>query len=168
MIKFKILKIILILVLIYFAQAYLRYPYTPNLLDNVNLLIHEAGHLLTSPFGMLISVFGGTILQLLMPLLFVGYFLFKRQWYSSSITGFWLGQNLVNVSEYIKDAIYTKLPLFGGENVIHDWNYIFGHYNMFSQAMQIGQNVQAVAMAVFAISAIGGIVAALDIKLIKK
>ena len=47
-------------------------------LDYVNLAFHEAGHLLFSPFGSTLGYLGGTILQLLVPMGLVAYFLYRR------------------------------------------------------------------------------------------
>ena len=42
---------------------------TPTLLDNLHLVTHEAGHLLFRWFGETAELWGGTILQLLVPAL---------------------------------------------------------------------------------------------------
>ncbi|MGB6120700.1 MAG: hypothetical protein WBG80_02235, partial [Bacteroidota bacterium] len=36
---------------------------------------------------------------------------------------FWVGQSLVNVSVYIKDAPYKQLKLIA-KGLIHDWNWL--------------------------------------------
>src|SRR2546422_2587738 len=43
-------------------------------LDSLDLAIHEFGHPLFGLFGEFIGVLGGTLMQLLMPAIFVGYF----------------------------------------------------------------------------------------------
>jgi hypothetical protein len=42
----------------------------------------------------------------------------------------WVGQSIMNVSIYIKDAIVMSLPLLGGDSVIHDWNYLLSTLGM--------------------------------------
>lgn len=96
-----------------------------NLIDNVDLIIHEAGHTLFSFFGESIHILGGSLFQILVPIVFVIYFaIWRRELYSASILLFWVGQNILNVAVYMGDAIQQKLPLLGGDSVIHDWNYI--------------------------------------------
>jgi hypothetical protein len=43
---------------------------------------------------------------------------------------FWVGQNLINISVYARDSIAMQLPLLGGGNVIHDWNYLLSTLNI--------------------------------------
>lgn len=97
--------------------------------DNVNLLMHEAGHWIFSPFGYFMSVFGGSLNQVLMPLIFVLYFWFwQKSKYSASLLLFWVGQSLANISVYAGDAVKMQLPLLGGgngwETGMHDWNWL--------------------------------------------
>ena len=53
-------------------------PYQWHLIDGVNLVIHEAGHLIFSPLGEFMMIAGGSLFQVIMPAIFVGYF-----WYNS-------------------------------------------------------------------------------------
>ncbi|MFN2493443.1 MAG: hypothetical protein ABR501_11240 [Pyrinomonadaceae bacterium] len=48
-------------------------PYQWHLIDGVNLLIHEAGHLFFRPLGEFMMIAGGSLFQVIMPALFVGY-----------------------------------------------------------------------------------------------
>ena len=41
-------------------------------LDSLNLVFHEAGHPLFSPFGETLHILGGTLMQLLVPALVAG------------------------------------------------------------------------------------------------
>lgn len=96
-------------------------PWVP-FLDDANLLIHESGHVFFSGAGELFSALGGTITQLFIPLFVVIYFAFRRELFETSFGTYWLGQNLVNVSVYVKDARTTLLPLINDGT--HDWNKI--------------------------------------------
>ena len=99
----------------------------------VNLPIHEAGHLIFSPLGWFMGVLGGTLLQILLPLLFVMTFLIKyRNEFGSAVTLWWLAQNFMDISPYIDDARAQRLLLLGGVTGrdapgYHDWNNILGH-----------------------------------------
>lgn len=46
-------------------------PRRRRLIDGVNLVIHEAGHAVLSPFGELPTVAGGSLLQVIVPAVFV-------------------------------------------------------------------------------------------------
>lgn len=101
---------------------------TPNFIDSiinsVNLAIHEAGHACFFFFGNFIYVLGGSLLQVLIPIIFAGYFFIKSENFSGSLLLFWVGQNLINVSVYAGDAVVMQLPLLGGDNSGHDWHYL--------------------------------------------
>ena len=99
-------------------------------LDGVDLIFHEAGHVVFGIFGGFIGILGGTLGQLIVPSGMSIYFALKREFYSASIGLFWLGQSLFNVSVYMKDARTMELPLIGGEDVIHDWNYILSNLGL--------------------------------------
>lgn len=107
-----------------------------QVLDDGNLLIHEAGHLVFSPFGEFVSLLGGTILQLLTPILFLIYFLLKTDYLGISFSIFWVGENLINVSYYISDAQVQVLPLVGGG--IHDWNNILSDLGILQYTNTLG------------------------------
>lgn len=95
-----------------------------GVLDYVNLLIHEAGHLVFLPFGRTMHFWGGTLLQCIFPALCFFSFWKTKQPAGAAFSGIWFGQNLLNVARYMADAEEMALPLLGGG--IHDWNTIFG------------------------------------------
>ena len=92
-----------------------------DLLDDVNLAIHEAGHLVFGFFGDWLQFAGGSLFQVLVPLVFAGYFTARRQRFSASVVLGWAGASLLNVARYVADARAQELPLLGGDNAIHDW-----------------------------------------------
>lgn len=120
------------LIALYFFNASLHHIDTWHLIDGANLAIHEGGHALFAPFGEFISILGGSFLQVLAPCIFAYYFLRRQEFFSGSIMMFWLGESIINVSVYMGDAIDMNLPLVGGENVIHDWNYLLSTLGVLS------------------------------------
>jgi len=101
-------------------------------LDFVNLAFHEAGHLLFRPFGMTIHYLGGTLGQLLVPALLVGYFLVKEEKpFAAALCLWWFGQNFINISIYMADARDLALPLVGGGD--HDWNELFFRFGLLAE-----------------------------------
>lgn len=95
-----------------------------TLLDIVNLLIHEGGHGIFKLFGKFIHALGGTLMQIIIPGMFVIFYWIKRNKTGTQIFLVWLGQNFLNISVYASDAQAQILPLLGGSKVFHDWNYI--------------------------------------------
>ncbi len=130
-----------------------------SFLDRVDLIPHEAGHLLFGFLGEFIGVLGGTIGQLLVPVGITIYFISQRQYFSSSVTVFWIGQNMFNISVYIKDASVMELPLvnIGGGEGIHDWNYILLKLNVLAYDQRIGQVVYALGVLLIVVSVIAGL-----------
>ncbi len=99
-------------------------PFVLWILDTINLFIHEAGHLFLRPFGMFIHIIGGSFFQCFIPLALL--IVTWRQNISQIVyPGFWLGENLVNVSVYIADAPFRKLKLIA-KGLIHDWGWLLG------------------------------------------
>jgi len=119
--------VLAILFTLYFVWIALD-PMQGSFLDNVDLPIHEFGHLLFRPFGQFLMVAGGSLFQVIMPAIFVGYFIWQRSFYSAAIVLFWVGQSILNVWVYAADAIVMKLVLTSGftgsEGSFHDWNYL--------------------------------------------
>lgn len=108
------------------------------LLHNVNLIFHEAGHVIFGFFGDFIQFLGGTLGQLLIPLICLFAFLFRNDIYAAAIMLWWFGENLIDVSIYIADARTRALPLIGGE---HDWYYLLAVMNVLEKDTAIGSVV---------------------------
>ncbi|MFN8574660.1 MAG: hypothetical protein U0132_21585 [Gemmatimonadaceae bacterium] len=121
-----------------------------DILDDVDLAVHEAGHLVFAPLGDHMSFLGGSLLQVLVPLAFVLYFWRSRQAFAGGITLAWVGVNLVNVSRYIGDARAQDLPLLGGENAIHDWWYLLTEWDLLPRDHDIARAVHLLGACAFA------------------
>ena len=103
-------------------------PMQGSFLDIVDLPIHETGHLLFRPFGQFMMVAGGSLFQVIIPAIFVAYFVWQRSFYSAAVVLLWVGQSLINVYIYAADAVVIRLVLTSGltgsEGSFHDWNYL--------------------------------------------
>ncbi|MBN2367004.1 MAG: hypothetical protein JXL67_12615 [Calditrichaeota bacterium] len=106
------------------------------LIDNANLIIHEAGHFFFSFFGTFIYAAGGTLMQIIFPLIIAFYFLLNGYRTGVQIFIFWLGQNFINISVYAADAQVQRLQLLG--NGKHDWNYMLNKINLLAHAETVG------------------------------
>lgn len=132
----------------WFAIPYFTQTQPWTMLDYANLPFHEAGHYILMPFfGRFIVQLGGTLGQLFVPLAFAIYFGWRRDWFPMWLTLFWLGQNLVNVSIYMRDAKLMLLPLFGGgeDGEGHDWNYLFGQMKLLHESGVIADRTRVLA-----------------------
>jgi hypothetical protein len=94
----------------------------------VNLVFHEAGHIILSPFGRFMTILGGSLMQVLIPLICAGTFLWQQEDpYGASVCVWWAGESLLDVAPYINDARSLDLMLLGGPaNAVegHDWEAI--------------------------------------------
>ncbi len=134
-------------------------------LDRVNLVAHEAGHLLFSYLGQFIMVLGGTIGQLFVPAAFTVYFFLRKELYSSAVTLFWTGQNFFGISVYAKDARAMALPLVsvgGGDDTIHDWHYILSKFGLLRWDQVIGNVIYLWGIVVIIISILWGFYNSID------
>jgi hypothetical protein len=123
-------------------------PMEGSFLDLVDLPIHETGHLLFRPFGEFMMVAGGSILQVVFPAVFVGYFVWHFKYYSAAITLFWVGQSIINVYIYAADAQVMQIVLLGGltgsEGSFHDWNFMLDRLGLLESTKMISGLIRAV------------------------
>ena len=117
-----------------------RTPSLLSLMDGVFVPVHEGGHLLFRFFGEFVMVAGGTILQLLVPILLACFFIFHRQAQGVAFCLFFMFEQFLPIATYMADARAQELPLLsigGGEDVIHDWNYMFEKLGLLEHDIQI-------------------------------
>ncbi len=111
--------------------------------------IHELGHLLAIWMPPLAMFMAGSILQIEAPLGLAVYFAFLRKDpVAAAVTLAWAGTSAHDVSGYIADAPYQRLPLvFPGSQ--HDWAYILGPrgFDSIDAAATVALTVRAVGAA---------------------
>lgn len=121
-------KLIFAVLLFLYFLSIVYNPMAGSFLDLVDLPIHETGHLLFTPFGQFLMVAGGSLFQVVLPAVFVGYFWWHEKPYSAAIVLLWVGQSILNVWVYASDAVVMQLVLTSGftgsEGSFHDWNYM--------------------------------------------
>ena len=123
-----------------------------GLLDNIDLVIHEAGHFFFSFFGKFIYTLGGTLMQIILPSI-ITLFFFRNNYRTGVQFGLlWLGQNFINISIYAADARARKLPLLGGNKVYHDWHYILGELGILEYDQIVGYTFVGIAIIIFAVA----------------
>jgi hypothetical protein len=97
-------------------------------IDLANLVVHEGGHLLFGWLGPTLGLWGGTVLQWLVPLLLTAYFFTQRQTTAFAFCTFFFFENWLYTATYMADARAMLLPLVtAGDSdfVEHDWHTIF-------------------------------------------
>jgi hypothetical protein len=103
--------------------------FNQSLMHLINLPFHEAGHIIFTPFGRLIQVFGGTLGQWLIPFIVICSFLLRNNPFAASVGLWWLGQSFMDIAPYMDDARAGQLMLLGGVTGsevedYHDWEVI--------------------------------------------
>ncbi|MFN3202701.1 MAG: hypothetical protein ACE366_30195 [Bradymonadia bacterium] len=113
-------------------------------LDYVNLALHEGGHMFFRWAGQTMHLLGGTLGQLLFPILFAIYFFRRSAWFSVVAMIWWWFQSSINVARYMADALPQRLPLVGGE--IHDWATLMSQWGLLFEADDIAQWIRVIGM----------------------
>jgi hypothetical protein len=122
------------------------------ILDYANLPVHEAGHLLFGVFGPTLGLWGGTLMQLLMPLAFLAYFVRRGETTGASFAAFWFGENCLYSATYIADARTMLLPLVGGGE--HDWNLILSRLHLLGSEAGIAGAVRFLGWVIMVLAVV--------------
>lgn len=147
-----------------FTIYFLWIAYAPlqgSFLDLVDLPIHETGHLIFRIFGEFMGIAGGSLFQVILPAAFVGYFVWRMQYYSAAIVLFWVGQSILNVWVYASDAVVMQLVLTSGftgsEGSFHDWNYLLTRSGLIGSTKTVASLIRAVGTIVIVVAAASSI-----------
>src|SRR5690606_11945356 len=113
-----------------------------SFMHTILLVIHEAGHTFLMPFGEFMAILGGSLFQLLLPLICAGTVLWSnRDSFGAGLGVWWVGVSLLDLSPYIYDARQPQLIMLGGhtgEDGPHDWIYLLETFNAVPQAHAYG------------------------------
>ncbi|MGI9102941.1 MAG: hypothetical protein ACR2IF_10920 [Terriglobales bacterium] len=135
------------LFLLYAARSASQYLF----IDNANLVVHEAGHLLVGWTGnQTLTIWGGSLLQWAVPLLLAAWFFGQRQIAGYALCLFLFFENLLYSATYMADARAMVLPLVtvgDADNAGHDWNYIFSTLGLLDYDSRIAAFVRLVGWA---------------------
>ncbi len=129
----------------------------------IHLPFHEAGHLIFN-WGEFMNAFGGTLMQCLVPIVIMVYFIRQKDNFSASFGLWWLGQSLLDIAPYIYDAHDQKLILLGGGTGrdmpgSHDWHYLLSAINRLDSYAQLASSTVRMGKLILCLSFIwGGIV----------
>jgi hypothetical protein len=172
---FRWVRIALTLVLIPLSWTAFHNEYgAVPFLDGIDLAIHEFGHMLFMPFGIAflgrtMVILGGSLTQVMFPLIFVFYFLrdhenSKRDVHAAMLCLWWASMNLLSVAMYCADAGPMKLMLVSGgtgqEVEGHDWNNLLRIWGVLHHYAGVARGMRAVAWLLCVASIVIGLTAA--------
>ena len=109
----------------------------PTVLHLTVILVHEAGHVLFALFGEVLRVAGGTLGQLLIPLVCVVALHRHGDNFGAALAAAWASLSLVDASIYAYDAFDPVLPLIGGgtgADSAHDFVFLFDRFGQLRHA----------------------------------
>lgn len=113
--------------------------------------VHEFGHLCFGIFGSeWLAVAGGSIMQLLVPVLVAVLFWRQRERLGVAVCGGWLAISLGRMAWYMADARVLELDLtsFSPDASGHDWNYLFKSVGLIAHDTEIAGLVRMVGWLV--------------------
>lgn len=120
------------------------------------LIFHEAGHVIFRLFGEFLTVLGGTLAQLLMPVvLMVALLRQNHDTLGASLALWLLGISLLDVAPYVYDARAPQLILLNGatgEEGGHDWIYLLQTLGLLHHAHPLGGLVYMLGILTLLIS----------------
>jgi hypothetical protein len=115
----------------------------------IDLVFHEAGHVIFGLFGRFPGILGGSLNQVLIPAVCTGYFLWHRQPAAAAVTLFWVGESVTDVAIYVADGRDMALPLLA-DGLIHDWNWILSELSLRNHAVALGRVVFGLGLSTLA------------------
>jgi len=156
-------RLIVFFIIFIWGLKFITSPIESNYAGNcflhlVNLPFHEAGHVIFSFSGEFITKLGGTLGQLLMPLICLTALLVKtRDPFGASVCLWWLGENFMDIAPYIQDARALKMPLLGGvtgrETVdYHDWEFILKKLGLLQWDHSLAKAAQSIGIILMLVS----------------
>ncbi|MCD6587827.1 MAG: zinc ribbon domain-containing protein [Candidatus Fermentibacteraceae bacterium] len=130
-----------------------------SFMHSVNLPFHETGHIVFMFFGSVMHSLGGSLGQVIMPLICMLVLLAKtRDTFGASVALWWMGESILDTAPYINDARIMQLQLLGGNTGasapygFHDWNFILTELGLLKHSHLIAVMVDTSGKAVMAIS----------------
>ena len=132
-----------------FYAGFLVYAFSAHgaglFIDAANLVVHEGGHNVFGWFGPTLGLWGGTLLQWLVPFLLATYFYKERQTAGFIFCLFFFSENWLYTATYMADARDQALPLVttgDPDFVEHDWYAIFSSLGVLNHDTQIAMVVR--------------------------
>src|SRR5713226_4543123 len=104
-------RFLLLVLLAYWTVLFLVRPMRQDVigasfLHLISLPFHEAGHIIFSPLGDFMTTLGGSLAQVLVPVVCLVAFLMpaSRNLFGAGVMCWWAGENFLDVAMYANDA----------------------------------------------------------------
>jgi hypothetical protein len=150
-------RIALLLALVRWTWIFVAHPMRQDVigasfLHLISLPFHEAGHIFFAPFGDLMMSLGGSLTQILVPVIcMIAFVTTSPNPFGAAVMAWWAGQNLMDVAVYIDDARSLQLVLLGGQTGAevegHDWERILLLTGALHRDHQLAKLVQFLGVA---------------------
>lgn len=107
----------------------------PSLFGGITFGAHEFGHLFFAFFGEWMTIAGGSLMQLLIPIGAAAVVLRARDWFGVAVCALFLASSVGDLSWYIADARAQQLDLvsFSPDGGSHDWHYLLRRAGLLKQ-----------------------------------
>jgi hypothetical protein len=151
----------LTIVLAMYGGAILVTPDHWSLLDGLNQAVHATGHLLLVGTNETMQQLGGTVLQLLLPLIVTAYFTVRDDEHAASIGVWWVGQNAVNISASMAISGTGSTGSVPG-SVEHDWLMLFARWDVLHHAEQYANLTRGFGVLLMLLATMWGLFRAAD------
>jgi len=145
-------RALLLLACAWVFWRHLSDPLYGGIVKGLNLGIHELGHVVFAFLGDFLSIAGGTVLQVTLPLVAFWMFYRQRDYFAIAIAFCWLATNFFDIAAYAADARAQELPLvsIGGGEPEHDWFFLLAEMNLLNYDTVIGGLFRMLGMLSFA------------------
>jgi hypothetical protein len=151
--------LVLVLVVWQAAQA-MRDVDALTLFGGINFGAHEFGHLFFAFGGEWLSIAGGSLTQLLVPIGAAAAVLTTgRDWFGAFVCVIWLGASFGDLAPYIADARAQELDLvsFSPDASGHDWHYLLAQAGMLKQDQTIARLARFLGFVAVFIGVLGSL-----------
>ena len=156
--RYARLALVALLALLVWSAFRDEYGAVP-ILSDVDTAVHEFGHMLFMPFGIPILgrtmvILGGSLTQVVFPLVFFGYFMSQRKdkqrdAFAAMTCLWWSSMNLLSVAVYCADSRAGRLMLLDGltgqESDGHDWYNLLDGWGLLEHDTQIARWMRMIA-----------------------
>lgn len=117
-----------------------------HLFAGINFGAHEFGHLFFAFFGEWMTVAGGSLMQVLVPIGAAAVVLRSKDWFGVAVCALFLASALGDLSWYVADARAQDLDLvsFSPDGGGHDWHYLLASAGALKQDLALARMLRGV------------------------
>jgi hypothetical protein len=127
-----------------------------NVFTGINFGAHEFGHLFWAFFGEWMTIAGGSLTQILVPIGAAAVVMRTRDWFGLAVCGLFLASSLGELSWYIGDARAQQLDLvsFSPDGGGHDWAYLLRRAGMLRYDLTLARLARAIGFVTIVASSV--------------